>query len=422
MTKSILCVDDVDNNLFILTNLLSKKRDYIVHTASSGQKAFEILLKEKIDLILLDIMMPEMDGFEVAALIKNTPMTQDIPIIFVTAKTDEESIKEAYEKGGIDYIVKPYRSYELLERVKLHLQLKEAKEKLHAKQKILESILDQQENLIITTNGTKVFRANRAFVNFLQLDSSGDLSVQVPDITEHLKKCQYYDIDDLKSNKEWLKNVYESSEKRDFIVTMVNARTTQQHAFMLKVTKMDHDDEYIVTFTDVSHLVMESQELEQKAFHDTLTGLFNREKLHEFIDYEIDIVQRYHTSLSLILFDIDNFKGVNDTYGHLKGDYVLQTLTREIKDKIRSTDLFVRWGGEEFIIVAPSTALNSAHSLAEHIRKSIEELALEEVGSVTCSFGVTTYKIGDSMESMIQRVDEAMYEAKSSGKNRVVRR
>lgn len=128
------------------------------------------------------------------------------------------------------------------------------------------------------------------------------------------------------------------------------------------------------------------------------------------------------TPLSMILFDIDNFKSINDTYGHLRGDDVLKTLAHSIKNTIRNTDLFVRWGGKEFIIIAPSTALNSAQSLAENIRKSVEHFDFEEVGSITCSFGVTAYQQGDSLDSMVKRIDEAMYEAKTNGKNRVILR
>jgi diguanylate cyclase (GGDEF)-like protein len=422
MAKHILCVDDVENNLFVLANLLGKEQGYQIYSAASGQKALEVLLKESIDLILLDIMMPEMDGFEVAALIKNSPMTQEIPIIFVTAKTDEESIIEAYAKGGVDYVVKPYRSYELLERIKLHLSLQETKKRLRAKQKMLESILDQQENLIITTDGTKVFQANQAFITFLQLDSTQNITQQIRDIKNKFHKCQYYDIDDLQHNTQWLHSIYKNETQRDFIVAMVNQRSMRKHAFMLKVTKIEDEANYIVTFNDVTHLVMESKELEKKAFHDSLTGLYNREKLSEFIEYEIKIVQRYHTPLSIILFDIDDFKAINDTYGHLQGDSVLKRLTQEVQAKIRSTDLFVRWGGEEFVIVAPSTARNSAVSLAQHIRKSIEVLDFETRDTITCSFGVTSYHPKDDLDSMIARVDEAMYEAKTGGKNQVVTR
>jgi len=418
MIKHILCVDDVENNLFVLSNILAKESEYILHTASSGQKAFEVLLKEKIDLILLDIMMPEMDGFEVASMIKSTPMTQDIPIIFVTAKTDEESIKEAYQKGGVDYIVKPYRSYELQERVKLQLQLKEAHSALENKQKLLELILDQQDNMIITTDGKRVFRANKAFLKFFHLIDKHELHAKIPDITHHFQSNQ--DSQTLKT--QWLEYLRNHTNNRDFIISMTKVLDGQEYAFMLKVTKIENEKHYIVTFNDVTNLVTQSQELANKAFHDSLTGLYNREKLNEFIAYELEIVQRYQNPLSLILFDIDNFKRVNDTYGHLQGDHVLKKITTGIQKKIRKSDFFARWGGEEFIIVTPSTALNSAINLAQNLRLHIETMDFEEIGNITSSFGVTSYQRGDTIESMTQRVDEAMYEAKNTGKNKVVSR
>ncbi|MFK5975057.1 MAG: diguanylate cyclase [Sulfurovum sp.] len=418
MIKSILCVDDIENNLFVLSTILGKEKDYTIYTASSGQSAFEILLKEKIDLILLDIMMPEMDGFEVATMVKNSPITKTIPIIFVTAKTDEESIKEAYQNGGVDYIVKPYRAYELLERVKLQLQLKEAEAKLNAKQKILESILDQQDNMIITTNGIEVFRANKAFLKFFHLVDMQELK-EITNITNYFQSCIYYDIDEFKNRKDWLDYLYNHNSDRDFIVSMTGALDTQKYAFMLNVTKMDNKEEYVVTFTDVTNLIIETKDLADKACHDQLTGLYNRAKLNEFVNYEIEIAQRYKNSLSMILFDIDDFKKVNDTYGHLQGDEVLKKISYNTQQKIRKTDFFARWGGEEFIIIAPLTAINSIINLAQNIRITIERINFGEMGTITSSFGVTSYQKGDSMESMIERVDEAMYKAKREGKNRV---
>ncbi|MBN2823863.1 MAG: diguanylate cyclase [Campylobacterales bacterium] len=420
MVKSILCVDDVENNLFILTNLLGQKSDYLVHTAQSGQRAFEILLKEQVDLILLDIMMPEMDGFEVAQLIHSNPMTRNLPIIFVTAKTDEESIKEAYERGGVDYIVKPYRSYELLERVKLHLALQEAHNAIYNKQKVLESILNQQDNMIIISDGRRVFWANQAFLKFFQLIDAKELSTKIPDITQLFQSSKNYDIEAIRSDNDWLQLIEQHSKTKDFIVCMINPLNQEHYSFMLKLTSMDERKQYIITFTDVSNLVSESKKLENKVFRDSLTGLYNREKLNEFLAYEIEMAKRYGESVSIILFDIDNFKKVNDTFGHLEGDRVLQTIAREIKHKIRKTDLFARWGGEEFVIVTPSTAINSAINLAQSLRKIIANIDFGAVGSITSSFGVTTYQPQDSLDDLLHRVDQAMYAAKSNGKNRVM--
>jgi diguanylate cyclase (GGDEF)-like protein len=129
--------------------------------------------------------------------------------------------------------------------------------------------------------------------------------------------------------------------------------------------------------------------------------------------------KRYNHPLSLIMFDLDHFKQVNDTYGHAIGDYVLQTLTKIARVNLREIDILIRWGGEEFIIIAPDTDLKSATVLAERIRKAVEEFTFDQVGKITVSFGVTQFKKDDTEDTIIKKADDAMYEAKRNGRNRV---
>ncbi|WP_457622162.1 GGDEF domain-containing protein [Persephonella sp.] len=152
---------------------------------------------------------------------------------------------------------------------------------------------------------------------------------------------------------------------------------------------------------------------------DTLTGIYNKGKFNNIVKVELDRSKRYGRPLSLILFDIDHFKKINDAFGHQVGDYVLKTLAQIVSSKIRSTDFFARWGGEEFVILAPETDLEGAQILAEKIRKAIEEYPFETVGKVTSSFGVTEAYGNDSVDSFIKRADAALYKAKDKGRNRV---
>jgi diguanylate cyclase (GGDEF)-like protein len=131
------------------------------------------------------------------------------------------------------------------------------------------------------------------------------------------------------------------------------------------------------------------------------------------------MAKRYSHSLSMIMFDIDHFKKVNDTYGHTVGDYVLQTLTEIVKESLRETDYLVRWGGEEFIIIAPETDIEKAEVLAERIRKGTEKYIFDQAGAITISLGVAQLKKDDTEDTFIKRVDDAMYLAKQNGRNRV---
>lgn len=152
---------------------------------------------------------------------------------------------------------------------------------------------------------------------------------------------------------------------------------------------------------------------------DALTGIFNRKRFNEVLESEIRRVKRYGGVLSLMMFDIDHFKRVNDSYGHDAGDEVLVTVTSVVKQVVRSTDLLARWGGEEFMVLCPSTGLKETADFAERIRADIEKKQIETVGHVTSSFGVATFGEFDTPETFLKRVDNALYKSKEGGRNRV---
>ena len=165
------------------------------------------------------------------------------------------------------------------------------------------------------------------------------------------------------------------------------------------------------------------QELEEDlrtlASTDKLTGIFNRRALDEALRKEIDRARRYRHPMALILFDIDHFKRVNDTFGHQVGDAALSELARLVTGKIRAHDVFARWGGEEFVILGVSSDMDGCLRLAEKLRGIIENHTFPGIEKVTCSFGVTVLRDDDTVVSLVKRVDEALYAAKQSGRNRV---
>ncbi len=171
-----------------------------------------------------------------------------------------------------------------------------------------------------------------------------------------------------------------------------------------------------------SRILKEHEDVMQHlATKDMLTGAFNRWKFLEDFSYEFDRAKRFGLPLSLIMFDIDFFKKVNDTYGHDAGDMVLRKIANIMKENIRRIDKLVRWGGEEFIIFAPNTDLEGSVYLAEKLRLKIEAADFGKVGSVTVSFGVVKMKTSDTIDGLLKRVDEALYKAKEKGRNRVER-
>jgi len=161
------------------------------------------------------------------------------------------------------------------------------------------------------------------------------------------------------------------------------------------------------------------KKIEEQALNDPLTGLGNRNKFYLLAEYELERSFRYQDKLSLALMDVDHFKNINDTYGHTVGDHILKAVAAKISAVLRKSDISVRWGGEEFLFLMPSASLTESRDISERLRKSIEAGPFEEVPTVTVSIGLTEYIKGDSLDTMIKRADEALYEAKDAGRNRV---
>jgi len=170
----------------------------------------------------------------------------------------------------------------------------------------------------------------------------------------------------------------------------------------------------------LAHIKALSARLKELAFTDSLTKIYNRLHFAHFLDAEIDKAKRYGTPFSIIFFDLDHFKLINDTYGHQVGDEVLEEVTRVVASINRKSDIFARYGGEEFIILTPETDLSGAMIHAERLRDKIEKYNFKTIGHLTSSFGVTEFKgENDSIEELLDRADIALYQAKELGRNRV---
>jgi diguanylate cyclase (GGDEF)-like protein/PAS domain S-box-containing protein len=243
--------------------------------------------------------------------------------------------------------------------------------------------------------------------------------------SEMLGKTPYDFVDE--KNEEIFKSQIDridSTEHRKYEIELLCKCGKNVPVSISATTIKDDDGNFIFSFAfikNIQGIKKMQKKLEELATTDRLTGAYNRLKLEEFLEEETRRAQRYsEISFSIILFDIDKFKDLNDNYGHDIGDIVLKDVVRESIKCIRDTDMFGRWGGEEFIVALPHTDIERATVVAQKLRAKIEERVEVESRKVTASFGVSQYIDGDNVDTLIKRADTRLYEAKNSGRNRVV--
>jgi len=228
-------------------------------------------------------------------------------------------------------------------------------------------------------------------------------------------------------DEEFYKKMYDAIEnKESYQATFINAKKNGEIYYEDQIitpilNEESEEIEYFVsTSKDVTEIVKMQEKMKALATTDALTGIKNRYSVNQEIENEMHRVKRYEGSFALMMFDIDFFKKVNDTYGHDVGDYVLKEFSAIVSSHIRDTDTFGRWGGEEFMLLAPNEEKDGAIKMAEKILKHIADFDFKEVGQVTASIGVTTCNDSANKEKLLKKVDDALYEAKETGRNRVV--
>jgi len=404
---SILIVDDEPINLQRAAQTLHKQ--YQLHLAKSGLEALEFLEFGQVDLILLDIDMPEMDGFEVATRLKEKNATASIPLIFLTGDDSEETIEKAFGLGVVDYVTKPFRDKELNARIKNRIETELLKQKLHAmntsQQHLLEIINDYVFYLKTDLTGI-ITKVSSAFVETLGCDEKTLLNQSIQILKSgHTPSSVYSKLwETLKKNQVFSDEI----ENRNF------KGGTNWYRVLIKP---DIEDNQLVGYVAFYTNIDSEVGYQQQAISDYLTGLVNRAKFEQEITQEIYRANRYDTPLSLLMIDIDHFKRVNDTYGHDAGDSVLVEFSQLLKKHTRQSDICARWGGEEFVIMCPNTNLESAISLAELLRKTISTNVFKTVGHCTASFGVVQLLKDSDLKTLFSDVDQSLYKAKNHGRD-----
>lgn len=283
--------------------------------------------------------------------------------------------------------------------------------------KNLEKFIETQENIVVLTTGKSLQFANKKFFDFFGFKDLETFKAQHECICDYfIENERFFHIKKIDQNDNWIEMIQTLPDSQR-VVCMLD-KNSQAHNFLVSVNKFD-DNTMIISFSDISQTILENISLEKKVMHDKLTNAFSREFFEKNYQRFLQEYDTLDTKLALAIIDIDHFKHVNDQYGHDLGDEVLIEFVRTIQAYSRHKDMLIRWGGEEFIFLAQVNAMDDLLRVLEHVRKVIQLHKFPKVGNLTCSIGGTIYKENEPIERTIKRADEALYEAKFSGRNKV---
>jgi two-component system cell cycle response regulator len=413
---TILIVDDEVINIEFVSEVLSA--DYNIKIARSGKQAINILKKHKIDLILLDVQMPEKDGYETAEEILSNPKNENIPIIFLTSNKESNSLLKGFKVGAKDYITKPFHVDELKARTKNHIKTYLLQKEISEKQKFLDLILNSQSSMITLASSSSIHYANKSFLDFFGYSNFEDFHKKYNSLTDiFVKGSRYFSAESLEEGENWIDKLKLLNAK-ERVVVMEN-KIFQKSIFQVGISDFHEGDLFVVNFTDISNTIEEKEQLEKKVIFDKLTGAYTREYFDLAIPKLIENCMDSEEKIAFSILDIDFFKKVNDKYGHDIGDEVLKEMVKTVKNSARSGDMFVRWGGEEFILVLSIKDAEYLYMALEKFRKAIENKSIPEVGNITCSFGATLYNWNEDVNKSLKRADEALYNSKRNGRNQI---
>lgn len=280
----------------------------------------------------------------------------------------------------------------------------------------IRNILDSQEDIVIMTDGKNLQYVNKSFLDFAGSGSLEEFRQDQGCLCHLFIKEERFVH---KNDGDDCIDLEVSESKEGFKVKMFDIRKGMDRVFLGNTKRLPGEEKlYVISFRDITDIENESRRFEYLSVTDSLTEIYNRLKFDNVLESEIQRAKRFKRVFSLVMFDIDQFKDINDTFGHDAGDEFLKELTRGLAKHIRTTDTFARWGGDEFAVLVVETPIEGAVALAEKLRADTETTNFA-FGKVTCSFGVTEFKETDDLASIIKRVDNALYEAKTSGKNRI---
>ena len=451
----ILIVDDEPSNLHVLVEGLLT--DYDVRISTSGEQALVFVESTRPDLILLDIMMPGMDGYEVCKILKAKQNTKGIPVIFVTALTEEESEEKGFAMGAIDYIHKPYKLALVRARIRTHitaqgmldrlieknfdlhdklleieslaLELSEREEELKqlsSKQKLFyQALTGTADGVVITDSDGKIIAVNPSFCRITGYCEADSLQMQLHDVKQNNHPSISFDQVWHHANRAG----YWSGE----LVTRRKNGELYPELLTLSMVKGDQDTNvhYIGVFSDISSLKVTQERIDYLTWHDELTGLPNRNGFLKQLEQQLQVCTSEKNYAYIYIIDIDSFHSINDGLGLLAGDKILKELTKRVHSHLDKKDIIARLGSDEFAVlctldkgIGRTRAQIVAQRKAQELLIAVNQpfFVDEQEISLTVSIGTYIFPREDQWESAIETIrncEAACYKAKEKGGNRI---
>ncbi|MCW6052436.1 diguanylate cyclase [Lyngbya sp. CCAP 1446/10] len=440
---NILIVDDLLENLQLLSDALLKL-GYTVRSVTSGRMAMKTVKVKRPDVILLDVKMPEMDGYQVCRTLKADADFSHIPVIFISALDDVFDKVTAFDSGAIDYITKPFQIEEVVARLENQLTIQRQQQLLeqeNIKRREAEEVLYQSRALLASVLNSSLdgIAAMQAVLNPQTGEIEDFRCLVVNPVIARAFKCSSEEMIGKLVLKNFLNNI--DLELFNRFVNIVETGESLEQNFYYESEKscwfhfvaVKLGDGFSVTIRDITarkqiELALQdaNQKLEELVNIDGLTQVANRRCFNNRLQSEWQRLARENQPLSLILLDVDKFKSYNDYYGHLAGDDCLirigQTLQKVVR---RPTDLAARYGGEEFVILLPNTDLEGGIKVAQNIQEEIHNLAIPHAESdvkeiVTVSLGISSVipTLEVQPDTLVAFADKALYDAKQQGRDR----
>jgi two-component system cell cycle response regulator len=452
MTARVLVVDDILANVKLLEARLQAEY-FEVLTAFSGPEALDVCARERVDVILLDVMMPGMDGFEACRRLKAVPATQDVPVIMVTALDQPSDRLQGLEAGADDFLTKPVDEIALITRVKNLARLKMLDDEMALRAASTDQITLARDAAALLDRSNAAGRLllvddhPRSAARILEPLSKVHDTFLERDLHLAMDKINKFNFDLVivslgLTNADGLRLCSQiRSLERTRHLPLIILVDPGDEARLLRGLDMGVND-YVIRPVDRHELLARVktqirrkrhsdflrnrlEESVELAVTDQLTGLHNRRYLETHLRGLLDEAKANGRALSILITDIDYFKRINDTHGHDAGDVVLRDFASRLRRHIRGIDLACRYGGEEFVVIMPDTELEVARHVGERLRECIADdaFAISSTLSlpVTASMGISTLQsMDDTPLTLIKRADNALYEAKRMGRNQVV--